>query len=120
MSAFWSQKCPHCHKGPVFKYPTLSLKFTAMYNNCPVCNQDFEIEPGFYYGSMYVSYFITIFIGLVAGIADYFIVKDPPVMQIMVCIVGAIFIFTPYTFRYSRLVMLYTFGSIKYDPEAGK
>ena len=120
MSAFWSQKCPHCHKGPVFSRPTFSINFIKMNENCPVCGQEYEIEPGFFWGSMYVSYFITVAIVLLVGVADFLIIKDPPLLQIMACIVVSLIILTPLTFRYSRLIMLYYFASIKYDPKAGK
>jgi hypothetical protein len=31
-----------------------------MYDNCLVCEQRTEIEPGFYYGTSYVSYALTV------------------------------------------------------------
>jgi len=119
-NAFWSQKCPHCHKGRVFLKPVFSFGFMKMYENCPVCSQKYEIEPGFFWGSMYVSYFITVAIVILVGIFDYAIVPDPPLWQMMTCIVVSLIILTPITYRYSRLVMLYYFASIKYDPKAGK
>ena len=27
-----------------------------MYENCPVCSQKYDLEPGFWYGTGYVSY----------------------------------------------------------------
>jgi hypothetical protein len=31
-----------------------------MYSNCPVCGQDFEMEPGFYYGTGFISYGLAV------------------------------------------------------------
>ena len=34
--------------------------FMKMYEKCPVCEQRMEIEVGFYYGTAYVSYALTV------------------------------------------------------------
>lgn len=91
-----------------------------MNDNCPVCGLKYEIETGFFWGSMYISYFMTAIIGFFVAYLDFLVVKDPPVWQIVGCICIALFVLSPITFRYSRLIMLYSFGSIKYDPNAGK
>ncbi len=50
-------KCPRCHQGDLFKTSLASMQGVYnMYPNCPKCNQDFEMEPGFYWGAMYVGY----------------------------------------------------------------
>ena len=63
-----TQSCPRCRKGKLFQFSTYNLlKFTKMHKKCSCCGQDFEMEPSFYEGAMYVSYalqvaqFITIF-----------------------------------------------------------
>lgn len=55
-------KCPQCGDGNLFCNKNIYKYkgFFDMPDNCPKCQQDFQIEPGFYYGSMYVSYGITI------------------------------------------------------------
>jgi uncharacterized protein (DUF983 family) len=119
-NAFISQKCPRCHAGPVFKHPTFSLKFAKMYDNCPVCDQKYEIEPGFFWGSMYISYFMTVIIGFGVAFADFQVVQNPPVLQVIACICIALLVMSPVSFRYSRMIMLYSFASIKFDPHAAK
>ncbi len=50
-------KCPKCHEGSLFETGTFSFsKPFGMNKNCSVCGQDFEPEPGFYYGAMFISY----------------------------------------------------------------
>ena len=56
--AIWAAltwKCPRCHSGDVFKSSMMNGVYN-MHDNCPKCNQDFQIEPGFYRGAMYVGY----------------------------------------------------------------
>jgi len=91
-----------------------------MNEHCPVCGQKYEIEPGFFWGSMYVSYFITVIVVGMAVLLDFMFVADPPIWQTMSIIIMSLIILTPLTYRYSRMIMLYYFASIKYDPQAGK
>jgi hypothetical protein len=55
-------KCPRCRKGNMFIDPNpWHLKNTMKMNReCPVCKQTLDIEVGFYYGSSYVSYALSI------------------------------------------------------------
>ncbi|MBM3413208.1 MAG: DUF983 domain-containing protein [Bacteroidetes bacterium] len=55
-------KCPRCREGELFQNPLrLSIKGNlAMHKTCPVCGQPTEIEVGFYYGTGYVSYALTV------------------------------------------------------------
>jgi uncharacterized protein (DUF983 family) len=51
-------KCPHCHEGEFFKDPNpYNLKsMSATHDRCPNCDRRLYLEPGFYYGAMYVAY----------------------------------------------------------------
>lgn len=55
-------RCPRCREGKLFKNPvSFSFKKTMEMNKtCPVCGQPTEIEVGFYYGTSYVSYALTV------------------------------------------------------------
>jgi uncharacterized protein (DUF983 family) len=62
---FWSlfnQKCPRCRTGDMFRTRRVyDLKrFMKMNEKCPVCGQRMEIEIGFYYGTSYISYALTV------------------------------------------------------------
>ncbi|MFN6374221.1 MAG: DUF983 domain-containing protein [Chitinophagia bacterium] len=57
-----SNKCPRCRKGNIF-HSTNAYRMgeiTRMNEKCPVCGQPTEIEVGFYYGTGYVSYALTV------------------------------------------------------------
>jgi endogenous inhibitor of DNA gyrase (YacG/DUF329 family) len=58
----FKQKCPHCRQGNLFKdeNPYHLKKLFIMHEKCPVCGQKTELEPGFYYGTAYVSYALTV------------------------------------------------------------
>jgi uncharacterized protein (DUF983 family) len=57
-------KCPRCRKGNLFvkQNPYSFKKSLDMHERCPVCGQDFKIEPGFYIGALWTSFPIVILI----------------------------------------------------------
>jgi uncharacterized protein (DUF983 family) len=59
-------KCPHCHKGNFFNTNNAyDLRYFGVMNNrCSHCNEDFIREPGYYFGASYVSYSLTVGMGI--------------------------------------------------------
>jgi uncharacterized protein (DUF983 family) len=64
-------KCPHCHDGEFFVSHAYNFtKIGDIHSECQVCNKTYHPEPGFYFGSMYISYvlgsvyFVTIMVAL--------------------------------------------------------
>ncbi|MBC7426788.1 MAG: DUF983 domain-containing protein, partial [Bacteroidia bacterium] len=86
---------------------------------CPVCGIRFEHETGFFWGAMYISYTFStglmIFAGIL-GIAIY----EVPFMYLVIGIFIVVVLTCPYSFRYSRMIMLYGISPYKFDPEAYK
>jgi hypothetical protein len=100
----------------MFKYNSYNLgKFTEMNETCSVCGLRFEIEPGFFWGAMYVSYAITTGMMLVLGALTYLIGKDPDFWVYATVIFGAVILSAPPVYRYSRVLMLYFFSPIRFD-----
>ena len=52
-------KCPKCRRSKLFKEPFKLSDPLAMHKECSVCHQDFEPEPGFYWGAMFLSYIVS-------------------------------------------------------------
>src|SRR5689334_23708957 len=57
-----SMKCPRCRRGPMFNNnnPWNLKKVFSMPQRCKECNQPYELEPGFWYGTGYVSYALSV------------------------------------------------------------
>jgi uncharacterized protein (DUF983 family) len=54
-------RCPRCRTGKLYTHSPYDLRNTvSMHESCPVCGQPTEIEVGFYYGTGYVSYALTV------------------------------------------------------------
>ncbi|MCP4437417.1 MAG: DUF983 domain-containing protein [Aureispira sp.] len=53
-------KCPKCHEGNLYKTSLISMQgIYNMHKKCTECNQPFELEPGFYWGAMYIGYMMS-------------------------------------------------------------
>lgn len=64
-------KCPRCRNGNMFvnKNPWKLSSTMKMHKECPECKQPFDIEVGFYYGSSYISYALTIALSVATFVA---------------------------------------------------
>lgn len=82
---------------------------------CPHCGVRLEPEPGFYQGAMYVSYAFTVVVMVIVGMILYLTI-DPSEWVYVGVVIGAMVLLIPWNYRYARIVYLYTFGGIKYDP----
>jgi len=56
-----NNKCPQCQEGDLFiSHPYNFKKFGKKNVHCPECDLKFEREPGFFFGSMYISYAVGV------------------------------------------------------------
>lgn len=117
-------KCPVCLKGNVYevKNPYNLKKFDYMYERCSHCDHKYEIEAGYWYGAMYVSYALTVAFSvatfILTLIADYLFKLDIDALVYFGLIVLNIILLVPITFRTSRMIWMTFFTS--YDPERAK
>lgn len=117
LMAMLKHKCPKCRKGSMFKYKNsqLNRNLFAANERCPHCGIKFEIEPGFFYGAMYISYAMSVAIILTTGFILY-ILGDPGVWVYIGTNITILILLMPFIFRYARVFMLYGFGGIQYEP----
>jgi uncharacterized protein (DUF983 family) len=112
-------KCPRCHEGDLFTHPNPYnlAHFSDMPKRCPVCDQSYEPEPNFFYGSMYVSYGYA-----VALFVATYIVANSWLGLGLWQTVGALglvsLLLGPFIFRLSRSTYFHLF--VHFDPEAAE
>lgn len=114
-------KCPRCRTGRVFPYGMYNLtKFSKTNRECPHCKQNFETEPGFFYGAMYVGYAVNV--GLIITTLLLYLIVFPQLSEFVVIgfISSLVLILVPFNFRFSRIIYLYLFGPIRYDAKAAR
>lgn len=110
-------KCPKCRKGDLFVHKgSYRIKgFFDMHKNCPKCGQDFEIETGFYFGAMYVSYGLTIAIS-VAVFAALLVFDIYSLEMFLIAEFLVLLALLPIVIRVSRAIWIAII--VKYDPKA--
>lgn len=108
-------KCPVCNEGDVFltKNPYDLKNLDKMPIRCEVCDHKFELESGFWYGSMYVSYALTVGMGAGTFLITYLIYPQANVWLYIGLITAMVTLLAPLTFRFSRLIWMNMFS--KYD-----
>jgi hypothetical protein len=90
-----------------------------MHDHCPLCGQATDLEVGFYYGTGYVSYGITVLFSIVTFIAWWVFIgisaSDNRVIWWLVCNAVVLVILQPPLMRFSRSLWLSWF--VTYDPD---
>ncbi len=109
-----NNKCPRCHQGNFFesKNPYWLKKFDKMNKRCPVCNEDFERETGYYYGAMFVSYGLTVAFGVSVFLIMCVVLNFDAITFLVVFAILQILLM-PIFYRASRLVWINIFVRYK-------
>jgi len=111
--------CPRCQEESMYVEPNpyLITKVYEMHEQCSHCGLKYKIEPSFFYGAMYVSYALTVAIGVAAFIiAKVFIGLD--LVQSFIAIVVALIALIPITARMARNIYINMF--VHYDKNTVK
>lgn len=99
-------KCPTCHQGDLYPHKVFSFKgWFKMYDHCTVCGQKYVLEPGFYWGAMYISYAVCS--GLIFALFALFfwVVNLDETISFLLSMLILFFIY-PFIFRLARAIWL--------------
>ena len=103
-------KCPRCNEGDLFltKNPYSFSDMDKMPDKCHVCEQKYWLEPGFYYGAMYISYALTIALSVSVFVA-MIVLWHFDIMWYLGLNATAIILLFPPIFRVSRSIWISIF-----------
>jgi uncharacterized protein (DUF983 family) len=110
-----NHKCPRCRKGDTFKSTAFSLNYGDMHLRCPHCDLRYEIEPGFFYAAMYVSYVFIVAELVTTGLIVFLFIGDGNLWLTIGIILAPVFILSRLNFRYARTLLLHFLSPIKYN-----
>jgi len=111
-------KCPRCRRGDMFSGKVYSLTTNKINIDCPRCGMHFEIEPGYFYAAMYVSYALNVATSFTIAVLTYIVTRNTtsPWLYCGV-VIGGCFLLAPVIFRASRVLLLYWLSpKIHYQP----
>lgn len=92
-------RCPRCREGKVFK------GWFKMYDVCEACGLKYEREPGYFLGSMYISYGMGGVL-MIAWVVGLDLSTNLPFSWILGSAVVLLWLLTPLIFRYSRMIFM--------------
>ena len=110
-----NNKCPQCQEGDFYKSNPYDLKsFGDKFEVCTGCALKYEKEPGFFYGSLYITYAIG-----VAVFVAWWLIKTVlfPAMTIDAMVLWMVliqFLIAPVSLYYAKLIWLNIF--VSYNP----
>ncbi|WP_274473924.1 DUF983 domain-containing protein [Mangrovimonas aestuarii] len=115
----FSGRCPKCHGESMYinKNPYLLSETLKIHEKCSKCRTKYQIEPSFFYGSMYVSYAVGIAFATAAFIVSYLFLSSS-LITAFIAIVGTLVVFMPIIMRLSRNIWINLFMS--YDKTLAK
>ena len=119
LNSILKNKCPKCGNGDFFinGNPYLNILFHNgnYHKNCSFCKLKYELEPGLFYGAMYVSYALAIGLGCFLLLLFLAILGKESSLIIIIIISLSILIFSPINYYLSRLIWLNLF--VKKNPK---
>ena len=65
-------KCPQCRRGNIFSGSTYGFNIQRTNYSCSHCEFRFEVEPGYFYAAMYISYAMNMIEMITMGFATYY------------------------------------------------
>jgi len=122
---YWSiltMKCPRCRRGKMFRYsnPYKRLKLSYIFDmpdNCPVCNQRYDLEDGFWFGTGYVSYGLAVAVSVATFVAWLVLIgvstDDNRIFWWLGTNTVVLVVTQPWLMRLSRVLYMRIF--VKYD-----
>ena len=119
--AFLHGKCPRCRRGNVFANSMYGLEAQKMNTTCEHCHLTFEIEPGYFYVAMFVSYAMNVAEFVTAAVAISVLTGSHNPWHYVIVVLAISIMLSPFNFRYSRMVLLYWLTpGLHYNPELSK
>jgi uncharacterized protein (DUF983 family) len=114
-------KCPKCHRGDMFANKMYAFSSQKMNETCPHCGFKFEIELGYFYVAMFVSYAFNVAQMVTVAISTYLLTGSNNPWLYLAILFTIAFLLAPFNFRYSRVVLLYWLTpGVHYEPHRAK
>lgn len=112
--SIFKMRCPHCHEGKFFKSHPYDLKNAGeIYDTCEACGRKLSIEPGFYYGAMYVAYALGVATFVSCVVAIWVLFPEAATWTYIATIGIAIVVLGPWIYALSKIIWANFFISYK-------
>ncbi len=119
LNSILTGSCPRCQEESMYvdQNPYNLKNIYNMHEKCTHCGLHYKIEPSFFYGAMYVSYGLTVAIGVAAFIISKVFI-GLSLLQSFIAIIMALVILMPLTARLARNIYINIF--VHFDKDSVK
>lgn len=109
-------QCPACRSAHIFKDKKKYnlFDFQGLHKDCQNCGQDLEIEPGFEFGAMYISYGFNTAYFVICSLIIFFTIRPQDIMSYVILDLIVVLGLLPFTIRFCKVLNLYWMAGIKY------
>jgi uncharacterized protein (DUF983 family) len=112
MYSIMRSKCPHCQEGDFFKNKGFK-GLGDVPDHCASCGEGLQLEPGFYYGAMYISYGMGVVLLVSVWVAFAVLAPDIDTYIVVLSIFGALLLFGWKIYKLSRIIWANMFFKYK-------
>tara|TARA_B110000090_G_scaffold74976_1_gene85268 strand:+ start:9867 stop:10244 length:378 start_codon:yes stop_codon:yes gene_type:complete len=103
-------RCPRCNKGRFYEsHPYNLKKIGEVKKECNNCNLKYDMEPGFFQGSYYVSYGLGVALFVAIFILKILILRDLDYLSTLILMVLVLLILAPLLFALSKIIWINLF-----------
>ncbi|MHA7131428.1 DUF983 domain-containing protein [Algoriphagus namhaensis] len=115
LGAILGAKCPQCRQGSLFPVSIFSFRrLIAVNHYCPNCKANFQPEPDFFYGAMYISYAFSVALVIASLVAMNVLFDEPELWMYITTVIVSNALLFPAMLRYSKVLYLYLVGKLRY------
>lgn len=105
-------RCPKCNKGRFYEsHPYNLKKIGEVKKECNNCNLKYDMEPGFFQGSYYVSYGLGVALFVAIFVLKMLILPDLAYLSTIILMVVVLLILAPLLFALSKTIWINLFVS---------
>jgi len=103
-------RCPKCNKGRFYEsHPYNLKKIGEVKKECNNCNLKYDMEPGFFQGSYYVSYGLGVALFVAIFVLKMLILPDLAYLSTLTLMVVVLLILAPLLFALSKIIWINLF-----------
>ena len=103
-------RCPKCNKGRFYEsHPYNLKKIGEVKKECNNCNLKYDMEPGFFQGSYYVSYGLGVALFVAIFVLKMLILPDLAYLSTLILMVVVLLILAPLLFALSKIIWINLF-----------
>ena len=103
-------RCPRCNKGRFYEsHPYNLKKIGEVKKECNNCNLKYDMEPGFFQGSYYVSYGLGVALFVAIFILKMLILPDLAYLSTLILMVVVLLVLAPLLFALSKIIWINLF-----------